>query len=91
MKFALEDPAGTVTFGGTLATDGLLLTRDMVRPPVGAAPVRFAVPCALLPPTTLVGLTITDDNAVPVAVTVNEALTVAPYVAEMVAVPGDVT
>jgi hypothetical protein len=41
---ALVAPDWTVTFGGTLATDALVLARLTVRPPAGAALVRFIVP-----------------------------------------------
>jgi len=76
VKFALIDPAGTVTLGGTPATNGLSQDRFTVRPPVGAAPVRSADPCAELPPTTLLGLTLIDDNVVALGTMVKEALTV---------------
>jgi len=78
VKDALLDPAGTVTLGGTPTTDGLSVPRETVRPPAGAAPVRFAVPCAVVPPTTVVGLTRTDDSAAALGIMVNDALTVTP-------------
>jgi hypothetical protein len=62
-KLALADPAGTVKLVGTLATDELVLVRVTVAPPVGAAAVRFTVPCDVLPPVTVVGLSVTDDSA----------------------------
>jgi len=76
LKFMLAKPAGTVALGGTLATDGLSLARETVTPPVGAAPVRFTVPRAMLPPTTVVGLTVTDDNPAATGTTVIEVLAV---------------
>jgi hypothetical protein len=56
----LVAPAGTVALVGTLAVP-LLLDRETVKPPVGAADVRLTVPVALFPPVTLDGLT---DTAV---------------------------
>src|SRR5215203_3276724 len=55
LNVALKAPAGTVTLAGTVAT---LVLLDSVRtaPPEGAALVRLAVPCEVLPPTTLAGL-----------------------------------
>ena len=61
-KFALSAPAATVTLAGTLATVVLLLDSVTIAPPVGAAVVNVAVPVLPAPPTTLVGLTVTDDR-----------------------------
>jgi hypothetical protein len=61
LKLALEAPAATVTLAGTVATLELL-DRVTTAPPEGAAPVRNAVPCAVLPPTTLVGLSVTLES-----------------------------
>jgi hypothetical protein len=56
VNVALNTPAGTVTLGGTVATLVLLLDSVTTAPPGGAALVRLAVPCEVLPPTTLGGL-----------------------------------
>lgn len=61
-KVALEAPAATVTLDGTAATDGFALLRLTSAPPLGAPPVNATVPCAVLPPTTEVGLTLTTDR-----------------------------
>src|SRR5687767_7272642 len=53
---ALKAPAGTVTLVGTVAALVLLLDSVTTAPPDGAALVRLAVPCEVLPPTTLAGL-----------------------------------
>jgi hypothetical protein len=53
---ALKAPAGTVTLAGTVAALVLLLDSVTTAPPDGAALVRLAVPCEVLPPTTLAGL-----------------------------------
>jgi hypothetical protein len=53
---APKAPAGTVTLAGTVAALVLLLDSVTTAPPEGAAPVRLAVPCELLPPTALAGL-----------------------------------
>ena len=61
-KFALSAPAATVTLAGTLATVVVLLDSVTIAPPVGAAEVNVAVPVLAAPPTTLVGLTVTEDK-----------------------------
>jgi hypothetical protein len=61
-KLALSAPAATVTLAGTPATVVLLLDSVTIAPPVGAAVVNVAVPVLPAPPTTLVGLTVTDDR-----------------------------
>src|SRR5437762_2957318 len=48
--------AGTVTVGGTLATDGSLLDSETTAPPSGAPTLRTIVPVEALPPTTVDGL-----------------------------------
>src|SRR5215831_10459783 len=81
VNVALVAPAGTTTLAGTCATAVLLLLSVTVAPPVGAAPLNVTVPCELLPPTTLVGFSVTDtaDNPfVPAAPTVSVG-TVAAY------------
>ena len=62
VKVALEAPAGMVTLWGTEATLGLLLDSVTTAPVDGAAPVRIAVPCEVLPPTTLIGLSVTLER-----------------------------
>ncbi|MCY1513515.1 hypothetical protein D9M68_480230 [compost metagenome] len=62
---ALVAPAATVTLAGTVAALGLLLDSVTSAPPEGAALVSVAVPCALLPPTTMVGLTAIAESAGP--------------------------
>lgn len=59
VKFAEVEPAGTVTDGAVVAgaPDALRVT---VVPPVGAGTPRVTVPEAELPPTTDVGLTVTE-------------------------------
>jgi hypothetical protein len=56
VNVALKAPAGTVTLAGTVAALVLLLDSVTTAPPEGAALVKLAVPCDVLPPTTLTGL-----------------------------------
>lgn len=60
-KVALVLPAATVTFAGTAAALELLVKFTTI-PPDGAALVSLAVPWELLPPTTLVGLSVIADS-----------------------------
>jgi hypothetical protein len=62
VNVAREEPAGTVTLAGTEATVLLLL---VIPTTVSAAetPVKVTVPVEVLPPTTLVGLSDSDDSA----------------------------
>jgi hypothetical protein len=62
LKIALLAPAGMVTLEGTVATAGLLLASDTEMPPLGATPLSFTVPVELLPPTTVLGTTDSEDN-----------------------------
>ena len=64
VNVALELPAATVTLRGTVAA-ALLLDSDTTMPPVGAAPFSVTVPCDVLPPVTVVGFSVTEDNATP--------------------------
>jgi hypothetical protein len=59
---ALVAPAAMVTLAGRVATAVLLLESDTTAPPVGAADVNVAVPVDPFPPTTVEGLTATDDT-----------------------------
>lgn len=63
-KVALVAPAGTVTLAGTLAARLSLVTRTC-EPPAGAGPFRVTVPVEVPrgPPTTLFGLSVSEDTA----------------------------
>ena len=61
-KVALKAPAATVTLAGTETTDAFALLSVTTAPPLGAAPVNVIVPCAAVPPTTEVGLTLTAER-----------------------------
>ena|ERR1043165_8247232 len=62
LKLEVDAPAARVTLAGTAATDGLALLRLTTAPPLGAPAVNVTVPCAALPPTTEIGLTLTDER-----------------------------
>ena len=64
VKVADVLPADTVTLAGTLAAAVLLLVRLTETPPVGAAAFSRTVPVELLPPTTLVGFSDTEDTLI---------------------------
>src|SRR2546422_10183777 len=61
-KVALVAPATTVTLAGTVAAAVLALLRPTTAPPAGAPAVNVTVPCDELPPTTEVGVTLTEDK-----------------------------
>src|SRR2546425_80312 len=61
-KVALVAPAATVTLAGTVATAVLALLRPTTSPPAGAPAVNVPVPCDELTPTTVVGVTLTEDE-----------------------------
>jgi large repetitive protein len=63
VKVAFVAPAATVMLAGAVAAVVLLLVRVTIAPPDGAALDSVTVPCELLPPTTVAGLTVSDDNA----------------------------
>jgi hypothetical protein len=67
-KVTLEAPAVTVTLAGTETIDVFALLSVTTAPPLGALPVNVIVPCAVVPPTTEVGLTLTADRLVVVVV-----------------------
>ena len=68
LKVALDAPAATVTLAGTETTDVFALLSVTTAPPLGAPPVNVIVPCAVAPPTTEVGLTLTADRLAVVGV-----------------------
>ena len=59
---ALVAPAATVTLAGVLATAVLLLDSITCAPPVGAGPLNVTVPVEEFPPTTLFGLSVSDER-----------------------------
>jgi hypothetical protein len=63
VKVALVLPAGTITLEGTLAAVLLLESRTCA-PPAGAGPFSVTVPVDVPsgPPTTLVGLRVSEDT-----------------------------
>jgi len=63
LKVAELAPAGTVTLAGTIAFVGLLLASVTTKPPVGAAWVKVTVPTEFDPPTTVVGLKVSEESA----------------------------
>jgi hypothetical protein len=62
VKVALVAPAATVTLAGEVAAAVLLLDNVTCAPAAGAAADNVTVPVEALPPTTLEGLMLTDDN-----------------------------
>ena len=62
-KLAEDFPAGTVTAGGTAATDGLELASLTRIPPAGAGPDSLTVPTEIEPPVTMMGLSASDESA----------------------------
>ncbi len=71
-------PAATVTDTGTVAAAVLPLCSVNTLPPVGAAAVSCTVPVELLPPTTAVGFSETEDTLTAGGVTVKVAVCVVP-------------
>lgn len=62
LNVVLVEPVEMVTLDGTLATEVLLLESDTIVPPDGAGLLSVAVPVEELPPCTLVGLRVSEDN-----------------------------
>jgi hypothetical protein len=82
VNVALVAPAATVTLDGTVAAAVLLLERATNVPPDGAAPLSVTVPVEdCVPPTTLVGVRLSDESVIGgggTGVTVSEAVLVVP-------------
>ena len=82
-KLALNALATTLTLGGTVATELLLLVSVTTAPPDGAGPLRITVPVEAVPPRTEVGFNEPEDRAG--AFTVRLAVQAfGPYVADTV-------
>ena len=75
VAWALVAPAGTVKLVGTVATEVLPLKRVITAPPDGAGPVRVTVACEVVPPVTIVGLSVSEEReaGAPFFVTVSVA------------------
>ena len=69
VNVALVAAAGTTTLAGTCAAAVLLLLKVTVAPPLGAGPLSVTVPCELVPPTTIVGFSVSDATDTPFVVT----------------------
>ena len=89
VKFAMAEPAATVTVAGTCATAVLLLDTVITAPPAGAGPFKVMVPAEVRVPTTVVGFSVNVERAA--AETVRVAARVTPYVPEIVAEALDAT
>jgi hypothetical protein len=81
-KVTLVAPAGMMAVDGTLATDVLLLVKETIAPPVGAAPLSVNVPVDWVPPVTVLGLNVSDVRDA--GVTVRVVVLVTPTVPEIV-------
>jgi hypothetical protein len=68
VNLALAAAAGTTTLVGTCAAAVLLLVKVTVAPPVGAGPLNVTVPWELVPPTTIVGFSVSDAADTPFVV-----------------------
>src|SRR5881275_701509 len=60
---AVADPSGTTTTAGTSTSDALEVLSETDAPPAGAADESVIVPLALVPPTTVVGVTVIEASA----------------------------
>lgn len=76
---AVVDPAATATFAGTVATP-LLLDSVTTIPPAGAALDSVTLPVDAVPPVTLVGFSVSEDNDAGAGggVTVSDAVRLTP-------------
>lgn len=75
VKVALVAPAATVTEVGTVATPVFPLVSVTTAPPAGALPVSVTVPVEFaLPPTTVVGFSVSVETLGAVTVSVPEAV-----------------
>src|SRR2546423_2972011 len=61
LNVVLVWPAGTVIVAGTWSSDGDVLSRLTVKPPVGAGPVSVNVAVVDAPPVTGAGANVSDD------------------------------
>ena len=78
MKVAVVAFAATVTLAGTCVAAVLLLDKVTTAPPAGAGPFKLTVPVEEFPPTTEVGLRLTEFRTGAGAVTVKLAFWVTP-------------
>lgn len=82
VNVALVAPAATVTLEGVLATAVLLLARETIAPPAGAAPLNVTVPVEdCIPPVTAVGFSVKAEIVTgggAAGFTVNDAVFVVP-------------
>ena len=76
VKVPVFAPAASESEGGTVAAAVFELVKVIVAPAGGAEPVRVTVAVDGFPPTTLVGLRVTDESAA--TPTVNVAVFVTP-------------
>lgn len=60
VNVAVTLPAATIALAGTCATLVLLVDIATARPPAGAAPLKVTVPVDELPPTRVVGFSVTE-------------------------------
>lgn len=78
VKPAAALPLGTVTLTGTVATEGLLLERVTVIPPLGAGSLKVTVPWEGFPPVTVAGFRATEFTVMGGGVTVSTVVWVTP-------------
>jgi hypothetical protein len=79
VKLTLVAPAGMNTLEGTLAAAVLLLESETCAPPAGAGPLSVTVPLEdCNPPTTLVGLNVSEESETGGGLTVRDAVFVVP-------------
>jgi hypothetical protein len=64
VKLALWTPPATLTLAGIVAAAGLLLVSVTTAPEEEAAVLSVTVPCAVAPPATLLGFSVTEDTTV---------------------------